>query len=264
MKNKQYQAILADLDGTVNRGNNLIPGVAEAHQILTQRGMRWIFVSNSATRLAEDLAMKINGLGIPVKDDHVINSASALIRCLSKDHRGAGVMVIGEPRLVQGVRKAGATVTDDPMEVDIVVTAMDMGFTFDKLKRAHRALSNGARFWATNLDATFPSSDGFLPGAGSIVASVATVAGRPPDRIFGKPSPDMAEMALEILGLTSECCLVVGDRMETDILFARNAGMDSALVLTGATTREALRNFSYSPDHVLESLGDLPHLLHHA
>jgi len=150
------------------------------------------------------------------------------------------------------------------MEAEIVVTAMDTGFTYDKLKRAHRAISNGARFWATNLDATFPAAGGFLPGAGSIVASVATAVGRPPDRVFGKPSPDMAELALEILGLTAECCLVVGDRMETDILFARNAGMDSVLVLTGATTREALADFSYSPDHVLESLADLPDFLDHA
>lgn len=143
------------------------------------------------------------------------------------------------------------------MKTDIIVTAMDKGFTYEKLSRAHIALQHGARFWATNLDPTFPVADGFRPGAGSIAAAVATVAGRPPDRVFGKPFPDMAVLALEILDLTADACLVVGDRMETDILFARNAGMNSALVLTGATSRTDLGRYDYAPDHVLESIGNV-------
>ena len=254
MKSKQYQAILADLDGTVNRGSALIPGADAAYSTLTARGLRWVFVSNAATRLATDLARKINGLGIPVPERQVVNSASALIRRLERNYPAAKVMVVGEPRLSEGLRQAGITLSDDPSETDIVTAALDTGFNFDKLSRAHRAIVNGALFWATNLDATFPTPDGFLPGAGSIVAAIATAVGRPPDYVFGKPSPDMAELALEILNLSAESCLVIGDRMETDILFAKNAGMDSALVLTGASSAEDVGNYSFSPDYILESL----------
>lgn len=257
MKDTRYAGVLADLDGTVNRGSQLIYGADRAYRELSSRGIRWIFASNSATRLACDLADKINGLGLPVVKDQVINSASAAIAALEAHYPGARLMVVGEPRLVQGLTKAGALVTDNPEIAKIVLVAMDTGFTYNKLKNAHRALGNGALFWATNLDSTFPFEDGFLPGAGSIVASIATAIGRQPDRVFGKPSPDMAMLALRSLNMPSRSCLVVGDRMDTDILFAKNAGMDSVLVLTGATSREDLDRYTYSPTYVLDSIFDI-------
>jgi HAD superfamily hydrolase (TIGR01450 family) len=255
-----YKAILADLDGTVNRGRMLIDGAKAAYDDLASRGVRWLFISNNAGSLAKDLAEKITELGLDVGEEQVVNSASALIYTLRREHRGSRVMVIGEPRLMEGVEQAGAVLESDPLKTDIIVTAMDRGFTYDKLARAHIALQHGALFWATNLDPTFPVVGGFLPGAGSIAAAVTAVAGRPPDRVFGKPSPDMGRLALEILDLTAECCLVVGDRMETDILFARNAGMDSALVLTGATSRSDVERYDYAPDHILQSIGDVAYL----
>ncbi len=254
---KQYQGILADLDGTVNRGNLLVAGAEITYRCLSSKGVRWVFVSNSATRLASDLADKINGLGLPVAGDQVINSATALIHALEKDYSESRVMVVGEPRLIHGLKEAGVSVTQDPKEVDIVAVAMDFGFTYDKLRKAYAAIQNGATFWATNLDPTFPADNGFLPGAGCIVASIATAAGHPPDRVFGKPFPDMAQLALKSLRISAESCLVVGDRMDTDILFARNAGMDSALVLSGATSRADLEHYPYSPDYVFESIVDL-------
>ncbi len=259
-KKREYKAILADLDGTVNRGDVLINGAKGAYDNLASRGIRWVFLSNNASSLAGDLARKITQLGLHVAEDQVVNSAAALIHTLKREHRGTRVMVVGQPRLMEGVAQSGAVVESDPLKTDIVVTAMDRGFTYEKLSRAHIALQHGARFWATNLDPTFPVPEGFLPGAGSIAAAVIAVAGRPPDRVFGKPFPDMAQLALEILDLTADCCLVVGDRMDTDILFARNAGMDSALVLTGATSLPDLERFDYAPDHILESIGDVTDL----
>ncbi len=258
---KKYLGILADLDGTMNRGRELIPGADTTYKNLSQRGIRWVFISNNATRLPADIAQRITDLGIPVTESQVVTSASALFQSLSKDYRGAQIMVIGEDRLVQGVQSAGCIITTDPRLTDIVVVSRDTGFTYDKLEKAHLAIQNGARFWATNLDPTFPVPGGFLPGAGSIVAAVAATAERPPDRVFGKPSPDIAGIALQTLGLEPESCLVVGDRMETDILFARNAGLDSALVLTGATSRSDLETYSYAPDYVLESIAGLDSLV---
>ncbi|MBI4962652.1 MAG: HAD-IIA family hydrolase [Desulfomonile tiedjei] len=253
----KYQAILADLDGTVNRGRTLIPGADEAYKILSGMGIRWMFLSNNATSMASDLALKITNLGLPVQPEQVVTSASALIYVLSQGRRDARIMVVGEPRLIAGIVEAGITVVEEPSEVDIVVVARDSGFNFEKLRKAHIALQNGARLWATNMDVTFPVTGGLEPGAGAIVAAVAAVAGRPPDRVFGKPSADIAELALKRLDLPKSACLLVGDRMETDILFAKNAGIASALVLTGVTSRGDLQKYSFSPDYVLDSIADV-------
>lgn len=257
MNKKTYQGILADLDGTVNRGGLLLPGAAEAYKRLSEKGVRWVFVSNSAMKLASDLAAKIGSLGLAVTGSQFVNSASALINALQRHFLGKRVMVVGEPRLVEGIGEAGVEITEDPDRTDIVVTALDTGFTYDKLRRAHGALQNGALFWATNTDPSYPTTDGFRPGAGSIVAAIATASGRTPDRVFGKPSPDMAELALEILQLDAEACIMVGDRIETDIVFAKNAEMDSALVLTGASTKEDAERSPYRPEYVFDGIADI-------
>lgn len=260
MSHNRYRAVLCDLDGTTNRGKTPIPGAANVVQNLTEKNVRWVYLSNNATILASHMVARIKDMGFPVSEDQVVNSASVLIHTLKSDRSDAVVLVVGEPPLIEGIRAARITVTEDPSAADIVVTAMDRGFSYDKLKRAQNAIHRGALFWATNQDASLPVEDGVLPGAGSIVAAVSVAAGKQPDRVFGKPSPDMALLALEMLGLEPTACLVVGDRMETDILLAKNAGMDSALVLTGATSSRDLINFPFTPDHVLESIADLPDL----
>jgi 4-nitrophenyl phosphatase len=261
MANTAYKAVLADLDGTINRGDVLIDGAADVYRRWSAKGVPWLFLSNNAMVLAEDLAKKITELGLSVAEHQVLNSAFALIHALRQAPASLRVMVIGESRLVEGIQQAGAVIETDPLGTDVVVTALDRHFTYGKLTRAHIALQNGAQFWATNLDPTFPVVHGFRPGAGAIAAAVEAVAGRPPDRVFGKPSPDMAWIATERLGLAADACLVVGDRMETDILFARNAGMGSALVLTGATSRLDLARYDYQPDYVLESVANVGDLL---
>ena len=253
---KSYQAILADLDGTVNRGELLIDGARGVYTRLSAKEVRWLFLSNNAQTLAEDLAKKLSDLGLAVKGEQVINSASALIASLEKDHAGARVMVVGEPGLIHGIQTAGSVIEKDPLKTDIVVVGMDRGLTYEKIKLAYLAINRGALFWATNLDPLFPVSGGFHPGAGVVVASVTTAAG-PPDRVFGKPQTDMANLALDRLRVARESCLVVGDRMDTDILFAKKARMDSALVLTGATSREDLGEYDYSPDYVFDTIVDI-------
>ncbi len=199
MTKTHYKAILADLDGTVNRGDVLIAGVEAIYRDLSESGVQWLFLSNNAGLSASDLALKLRKLGIPVSEQQVINSASALIHTIQREHIGQRFMVVGEAGLIRAIEEAGGTVSDDSANVDIVVVALDKSFTYEKLKRAHMAIQNGALLWATNLDPTFPVPGGFHPGAGSLVAAVVTAAGHPPDRVFGKPSPDMALLALETL-----------------------------------------------------------------
>ncbi len=261
MTENRFKAILADMDGTVNRGDTLLPGVDSLYRELTDKGFRWLFLSNNATAVASDLARKLCSMGLQVSDDQVVNSAAALIRALAKERPGARVFVVGESSLRAGISRAGMEIVEDPSDTEIVVSALDRGFTYEKLEKAQRAIHMGAEFWASNTDPSLPVADGIRPGAGSIVASIATAAGRQPDRIFGKPHTDMADIALEILGLDRDSCLVVGDRMEMDILFARNAEMTSALVLTGASSREDLPRFDFSPDYVLESIVQISEIL---
>jgi len=257
MTSKRYLGILADLDGTINRGDMLIPGAREIYDELSSRGVRWMFLSNNATRTAALLARRIESLGLDVTADQVVNSASALIRCLSRERPEARVYVVGEPPLIEAIKDAGITVVDDSRDVDIVVAAMDREFGYAKLANAQGAICSGAAFWATNLDPSVPVENGIRPGAGAIIAAIATAAEHPPDRVFGKPSPDLAFIALEQMGLSADVCLVVGDRMTTDVLCARNAGIDSALVLTGAISREDLPRFSYAPDYIFDSIADI-------
>ncbi|MGC8604091.1 MAG: HAD-IIA family hydrolase [Desulfomonilaceae bacterium] len=252
-----YKAVLADLDGTINRGNTLIAGADAIYRELSEAGVKWVFLSNNATSLASDLALKLSGLGLNVSEEQVINSATALIQEVSLNFRQSSIMVIGHSELIEGLKNAGARITDDPSDTDIVVVALDRYFTYEKMKKAHRAIHKGALFWATNLDVTFPEADGFSPGAGSVAASISSAVGKGPDRVFGKPSTDMATLAMERLGVKRTACLVVGDRMETDIEFARRAGMASVLVLTGATSRSDLAKYSYAPNYILDSIADL-------
>ncbi len=257
MKSRPYRGILSDLDGTINRGNVLIPGAMAVFDDLSKKGIKWVFHSNNAGCAAADLALRLNRMGLAVNENQVVNSASALIAALSREPAGARVMVVGQEKLVQKLEASGVNVVNDSRNVDILVTAIDSGFNYHKLKEAQAALHNGARFWATNLDASYPGEGAFLPGAGSIVAAISTAAGRGPERVLGKPSPDMAHIALELLGLPAESCIVVGDRMESDILFARNSGIAAALVLTGASSRNDLPGFSYAPDYVFSGISEI-------
>ncbi len=261
MEKRPFKAILADLDGTVNRGNTLISGVKEAYDSLRTLGIEWMFISNNATKLDHEIADKISKLGLEVKPEQVVSSATALTEVISSTYRGASFLVVGEPNLIQGMLAAGAKVVADPRKAAIVVTALDTGVTYEKIKNAHIAVQHGALFWATNLDATFPVEEGFHPGAGSVVAAVSTAAGRPPDRVFGKPSPDMAGIALKRMNLSARDCIVVGDRMETDILFAKNADIASALVLTGAAKREDVAKYPFAPDYVLDHIKDMAQII---
>jgi 4-nitrophenyl phosphatase len=251
---RKYSAILADLDGTVNRGADLIPGVAKTYDLLRLAGIQWLFLTNNATKSEEEVAGKLRQAGLTVTNEQVITSASALCADIVRFHVGVHFMVIGEPSLVNGVVKSGGKLTSNPEETEVVVTALDTQFTYEKLKKAHLALQKGAQFWATNRDPSVPVEEGFWPGAGSIAASLETASGRSPDKVFGKPNRYIADLALAKLGLSTRDCIVVGDRLDTDINFARNAGIDSALVLSGAARLEHVQQWPVKPEYIYESL----------
>jgi HAD superfamily hydrolase (TIGR01450 family) len=248
---------LFDLDGTIYRGEELIPGADTVIAALRDDGRQVAFLSNKPLYTRADYAEKLTRLGIPTRPDEVINSSIVLARHLATLDPGATVFVIGEPPLVAELRAHGFEVRADH-RVRWVVIAFDRTFDYAKLDVALQAVRrSGARLIATNPDRTCPTEDGEIPDCAGMIAAVEAVTGRRVETIVGKPSPIMLDIALAALGVTAAECAMVGDRIETDIVMARQSGLASVLVLSGITSRDDPRIAEVAPDLVLPSLGDL-------
>ncbi len=252
-----YRGYAVDLDGTVYLGDTLIPGADRAIEALREAGARVVFLSNNPLHTREDYAAKLTRLGIPTDPEDVINSSLVLVRYLAATAPGARLFVIGEPSVKRELRAGGFRLVDHPEEVDYVVACFDRTFDYRKLKLGFDALRRQARFIATNRDPYCPTPDGGLPDAGAIVAALEAATGRSVELVVGKPSPIMAQVLLERLGTPREETLVVGDRWETDVQLGKAMGSPTALVLTGATSRQTLDRCPEPPDYVLESLAEV-------
>ncbi|MEM3658563.1 MAG: HAD-IIA family hydrolase, partial [Candidatus Hadarchaeum sp.] len=203
-----------DLDGTVYRGDKLLPGAKEAIEVLRSRGRKILFLSNKPLDSRKQYAQKLSRLGIFVEDKDIINSSLVLARYLAEESPGARVFAIGEPPLLDELQRAGLQLTENPRQIEYVVAGFDRTFNYRKLNIAFQALRRGARFYATNPDRTCPVEDGEIPDAGAVIAALEATSGRKVEKIFGKPSQYMVEVALEVLGLPAEACAMVGDRLE--------------------------------------------------
>lgn len=256
----RIQGYLLDLDGTVYRGERLIPGADRAIAELRARGRRVLFVSNKPLYSRHGYAEILARLGVPATEDDVVNSSFVLARCLAQRTPGAKVYAIGEAPLLLELETAGLELTAETDAIEYVVAAFDRTLTWEKLNIAFQALRCGARFVATNPDRTCPVEGGEVPDAAAVIAALEAVSGRRVEEVFGKPSPRMAEAALSVLGLPAGRCALVGDRLETDIAMARAAGMTAILTLTGVTTESALATSKIGPDHVIENIAELPAL----
>jgi HAD superfamily hydrolase (TIGR01457 family) len=250
-----YRGYLLDLDGTVYRGERLLPGAREAVATLRGRGARVLFLSNKPIETRADYARKLTRLGVPAGDGDVLTSGLVMASWLVRHAPGARLYVVGEPPLVGELKEAGFEVTEDPSRVDVVVIAFDRTFDYRKLDVAYQASRRGARLVATNPDRTCPVEGGEIPDCAAMIGAIEGASGRRVEAIVGKPSPVTVEAALARMGgLAPRDVLMVGDRLETDIVMASRAGMDSALVLTGVTRREQLRGAPAAPTYVLETI----------
>lgn len=254
------QGYLLDLDGTVYRGDRLIPEADQGIAELRARGRRILFLSNNPLQSRQDYAEKLTRLGIPATEDDVVNSSYVLAQYLSRRAPEAKVFAIGEKPLLSELRRAGLTLTEDPQEIEYVVAAFDRTFDYRKLNLAFQALRRGARFIATNSDRTCPVEGGEVPDAAAVIAALEATTGRQVEEVVGKPSHHMVEAALERLELPAERCAVVGDRLETDVAMGKNAGLVAIMTLTGVSSRDDLVGSPLQPDYVIESIAELPRL----
>jgi NagD protein len=235
----------------------LLPRAGETIRRLRELGARTIFLSNNPTHTRSDYAAKLTRLGLPTQAEDVVHSTSVLIRLLKQEMPGSRLFVIGEPPLLEELAAAGFRLTADSAKTDAVIASFDRTFGYAKLQTAFDAIRAGARFFATNADRFCPVPGGGQPDAAAVIAAVEACTGVKVEAVAGKPSRWMAQAALEAAGFPAADCLMVGDRLETDVRMGIQAGMAAALVLTGATRREEIQGADFRPDYVLEGLGDL-------
>jgi len=257
-----FDAYLFDLDGTVTLGDALLPTAGETIARLRDLGRRTLFLSNNPTRTAVEFAARLSRLGLPTPPEEVINSSAVMAGFLRRQMPGARLFVVGEASLgaelaAAGFELAGEAAGVDARRVAAVIASFDRTFTYRKLQIAFDAIRGGARFFATNGDRFCPTPDGGQPDAAAVIAAIEACTNTRVEVVVGKPSPIMAEAALARLGLPPERCLMVGDRLETDVLLGLNAGMAAALALTGATSEGELAAAGIRPTYVLRRLSEL-------
>jgi NagD protein len=259
-----FKGFIFDLDGTVYRSDRLIPGADIVIRLLRERGRKIVFLSNKPIQTREDYASKLTRLGIPTLSDEVINSTFVMTNYLKKIAPQARLFVVGETPFIEELRRAGFKITDEPEKVEYVVVALDRTFDYGKLNIAFQAIRLGAHFVATNPDRTCPVEGGEIPDCAGMIAAIEAVTGKKVEIIVGKPSPVMVQTALEVMGLRPEDCILIGDRLETDIKMGRESGMATGIVLTGVTdekTLEGIKHTSLQPDFVFQSIADVENLL---
>ncbi len=253
MSNKKYKGVIVDLDGVVWRGNRALRNNIEALKLLYQKGVRIVFLSNNATRSRIEYIEKLRSLGLPADKGNMINSAFAATFYL-RNSSGKKVFIIGEAGLFYEATINGLIPVSIGTKADHVIVGLDRFVTYDKLAWATTLIRHGATFVATNTDATLPHDGEELPGAGAIVAFLETATGKKPDIIIGKPNPWILELALRLNNLEKQDVLIIGDRLDTDILLGVKSGVDTLLMLTGVSSVDDIERLGITPTYVAKDL----------
>ncbi len=242
------------MDGVLVRGNTVIPGAREFIAQLREREAKFLVLTNNPLSTPADLAHRLNIIGLDIAPENLFTSAMATAQFLKSQKENGTAFVIGESGLTSAMHDAGYIITDhDP---DYVVLGETETYSFAAVTKAIRLVEGGARFIATNPDASGPSEGGTVPACGAMAALIERATGRSPFFV-GKPNPLMMRTALNHLGVHSENTVMIGDRMDTDIIAGVEAGMDTILVLSGVTARDEVIKYPYQPTTILDSVADI-------
>jgi 4-nitrophenyl phosphatase len=253
---------IVDLDGTVYRSDTLLPGVSDALESLRAAGCSLLFFSNNPTRDGEAYVDHLTELGLDVRSGEACSAGVATTSYLREHHAEDEILLIGSEGLREQLRSAGLELTRDPGSADVLVGSWTPEFGYDDMTDALHAVEGDTVFLGTDPDRTFPRADGrAVPGSGAVVNALAAAVGREPDRVLGKPSAVALDLALDRLGVPGEECLVVGDRLGTDLAMGERAEMTTVLVLTGVTDRADLAEADLEPDYVVDGLADIDSVL---
>jgi len=249
-----YNGFIFDLDGTVYRENQLIHKANDAINQVVSKNKKFVFISNRTTSGKEIYAQKLNRFGISCRPEDIITTTEVTRDYLTENHQNERVFVIGEEPLINCLNKSGIETTKVVNEIDIVLISLDRTLTFDKFHIAQNALKRGARFFAANTDLTCPIENDEIPDAGATIAALERLTDRNLEISFGKPSRLIIERALKKLNLPKNECLIIGDRIETDIAMGNYHGIDSALVLSGVTPKYEKNGREIEPTYVIKDI----------
>ena len=245
---------LTDMDGVLVHEEQALPGAAEFIAALQEHGRRFLVLTNNSIYTARDLRARLLGSGIDLPEASIWTSALATAQFLGEQMPGGSAYVIGEAGLTSALHEVGFVMTE--RQPDYVVLGETRTYSFEAITRAIRLIERGARFIATNPDVTGPSPEGSLPATGSVAAMIRQATGVKP-YFVGKPNPLMMRSALNRIEAHSETTVMIGDRMDTDVIAGMEAGLRTILVLSGSTRASQIEQYPYRPTRVENSIADV-------
>lgn len=254
-KLREKQGFICDMDGVIYHGNRLLPGVKEFVQWLVDNDKHFLFLTNSGQYTPKELQQKLGRMGLEVDESHFYTSALATAYFLDSQAPGCSAYVIGEHGILNALYDKGITYND--VNPDYVVVGEASTYNLEQVTKAVRLVNAGAKLIGTNYDLTGPTEYGIAPACRALVAPIELATGK--NAYFvGKPNPLMMRTGLRLLGVHSENAVMIGDRMDTDIIAGIETGLDTVLVLSGVTTLETCEQYPYRPRLILNGVGDIP------
>jgi NagD protein len=253
-KIRSKAGFIIDMDGVIYHGNMLLPGVTEFLAWLENSGKRYLFLTNSPERTPKELHEKMNRLGINVGDDHFYTSALATASFLANQKPNGSAYIIGDAGLIHAMYSVGYTVNN--VNPDYVVVGDTHSYNFEKIELAVNLVIRGAKLIGTNPDVSGPVENGITPSTKALIAPIEIATGKKAYYV-GKPNPLMMRIALKRLGVKREDAIVIGDRMDTDVICGLESEIDTLLVLSGISDRKTIDQFPYRPHYILSGVKDL-------
>lgn len=251
----EKKGFICDMDGVIYHGNMILPGVKEFIKWLQDEKKSYLFLTNNSGYTPRELNQKLQRMGLDVPEEHFYTSALATAAFLADQAPGCSAYVIGEAGLMNALYDVGIMMND--VDPDYVVIGEGKNYSLDTLTKACNLVMNGAKLIGANSDISGPIENGIMPACGSLVAPVEMATGTKA-YFCGKPNPLMMRTGLKRLGCHSNEAVMIGDRMDTDVISGLESGMSTVLVLSGVSTRETLKSYAYQPSAVLSGVGEIP------
>lgn len=248
------RGFICDMDGVIYHGNYLLPGAQEFVNWLIRENKNFLFLTNSSERSPKELQQKLERLGLQVDESHFYTSALATASFLSSQHPNGSAYLIGEAGLTKAIYDVGFSMND--VNPDYVVVGETRSYNFEKIEHAIKLVLNGAKLIGTNPDLTGPVEGGIVPATRALIAPIEMATGRQA-YFIGKPNPLIMRHALRKIGCKSDETMIIGDRMDTDIIAGIESEIETILVLSGVTTRKNILDFPFTPHYIFDGVGDI-------
>ena len=251
---RSKKGFICDMDGVIYHGNKLLPGVKEFVDWLYKENKQFLFLTNASERSPRELQQKLARMGLDVDEKHFYTSALATAQFLKNQAPGCSAYIIGGAGLMNALYDAGITMNDtDP---DYVIVGETRAYNYEVILKAVSLIQKGARLIGTNSDLTGPTENGLIPACRALITPIELSTGKSA-YFVGKPNPLMMRTGLRLLGVHSDEAVMIGDRMDTDIVAGIETGLETVLVLSGVTSLESMKVYAYKPKHILNGINEI-------